>query len=351
MADVGTLKDLLVQHTKEGDLVERMADKWVRCVACGHRCKIPPGKEGICRVRFNADGVLMVPTGYAAGIALDPIEKKPFFHAYPGSQALSFGMLGCDYHCSYCQNWITSQALRDPIAGSAPEFLSPAQFVDLALRHKARVVTSTYNEPLITAEWAIEIFKLAKRFGLATSFVSNGNGTGEVIDYLRPWLDLYKVDLKSFRQKSYSQLGGVLKNVLDTIAYLHDRHFWVEVVTLVVPQFNDSDDELRDMANFLVSVSPDIPWHVTGFHKDYRMTDPEDTPIETLLRAAEIGSSAGLRYVYTGNRPGQTGRHENTYCPTCHELLIERRGFHVLKNSLTHGLCPKCATPIAGRWE
>ena len=351
MAEVGTLKDLLVHHTKEGELYERMSDRWVRCYACGHRCKIPPAKDGICRVRFNADGVLMVPSGYAAGIALDPIEKKPFFHAYPGALALSFGMLGCDYHCSYCQNWVTSQALRDPVAGTAPEYVSPADFVELAIRHQARVVTSTYNEPLITAEWAVEIFKLAKRSGLVTSFVSNGNGTGEVIDYLRPWLDLYKVDLKGFRQHSYSQLGGVLKNVLDTIGYLHDRHFWVEVVTLVVPGFNDSDQELTDIAKFLATVSPDIPWHVTGFHKDYRMTDPDDTPVDTLLRAAQLGSAAGLRYVYAGNRPGETGRYEHTFCPSCDELLIERRGFRVLKNTIAHGACPKCHSAIPGRWE
>jgi pyruvate formate lyase activating enzyme len=351
MANVSTLKDLLVHHTKEGELYERMPEKWVRCYACGHRCKIPPARDGICRVRFNADGLLMVPSGYAAGIALDPVEKKPFYHAYPGATAMSFGMLGCDYHCSYCQNWITSQALRDPVAGSSPEFLSPAEFVNLAVRHKARIVTSTYNEPLITAEWAVEIFKLAKRVGLVTSFVSNGNGTGEVIDYLRPWLDLFKVDLKAFRKASYSALGGVLQNVLDTIAYLHDRHYWVEVVTLVVPGFNDSEGELADIAKFLVSVSLDIPWHVTAFHRDYRMTDPDDTPVETLLKAAEIGYASGLHYVYAGNRPGQTGRFEHTYCHACQEMLIERRGFRVLKNSIVRGACPKCKTIIPGRWD
>lgn len=351
MAESTTLKDILSENTRTGELYERLPEGWVRCYACGHRCRIPPGKDGICRVRFNRDGELKVPWGYIAALQLDPIEKKPFFHAWPGRQALSFGMLGCDYHCSYCQNWVTSQALRDPVAGTPPDGMTPEALIDLALRRGARVVTSTYNEPLITSEWALEIFKLARRVGLATSFVSNGNGTQEVLEYLQPWVDLYKVDLKGFRQKTYAHLGGVLKNVLDTIAMLHERNIWTEVVTLVIPGFNDSDEELTDIAEFLVSVSPDIPWHVTAFHKDYRMTDPDDTPPSTVMRAAEIGYSAGLRFVYAGNRPGSTGPFENTVCPSCHETLIERRGFTVLRNRLVRGTCFKCGTAIPGRWE
>ncbi len=351
MAETMTLKDLLTQHTKEGELYQKMPDDWVRCYACGHRCKIPPGKDGICRVRFNHNGKLMVPWGYVGGMALDPVEKKPFFHAYPGSKAFSFGMLGCDFRCGYCQNWVTSQALRDPVAGTPPEEVTPEEFIDLALRYHARIVTSTYNEPLITSEWAVEIFKLAKKVGLVTSYVSNGNGTPEVLDYLKPYVDLYKVDLKGFRQKEYAQLGGVLQNVLDTITTLYDRGFWVEIVTLIVPGFNDSEDELREIANFLVSISPDIPWHVTAFHKDYKMTDPDNTPVSTLIRAAEIGYNTGLRYVYAGNRPGEVGKYENTFCPSCSEVLIERYGFRVLRNRLQQGACFKCGTKIAGRWE
>lgn len=351
MAEVKTLKELLAQNTRVGELYNRMPDDWVRCYSCGHRCKIAPGKDGICKIRFNQDGKLYVPWGYAAGVALDPIEKKPFFHAYPGAKALSFGMLGCDYHCKYCQNWITSQALRDPEAVSGIDYITPEEFVDAALRSKAKVVTSTYNEPLITSEWAVEIFKLAKKVGLVTSYVSNGNGTAEVLEYLRPWVDLFKVDLKGFNQKSYSQLGGVLQNVLDTIQTLHQKEFWVEAVTLVVPGFNDSDAELRDIAKFLVSVSPDIPWHVTAFHQDYRMTDPANTPVSTLLRAREIGLASGLRYVYAGNRPGEVGETENTFCPSCRATLVERYGFRVLSNKIKHGMCFKCGTTIAGRWE
>ncbi len=351
MAETMTLKDLLTQYTKEGELYQKMPDDWVRCYACGHRCKIPPGKDGICRVRFNHNGKLMVPWGYVGGMALDPVEKKPFFHAFPGSKAFSFGMLGCDFRCGYCQNWVTSQALRDPVAGTPPEEVTPEEFVDLALRYHARIVTSTYNEPLITSEWAVEIFKLAKKVGLVTSYVSNGNGTPEVLDYLKPWVDLYKIDLKGFRQKSYAQLGGVLNNVLDTVKMVYERGMWLEVVTLIVPGFNDSDEELTDIARFLVSVSPDIPWHVTAFHKDYKMTDPDNTPVSTLIRAAEIGYTAGLRYVYAGNRPGEVGKYENTFCPSCGTVLIERSGFRVLRNQVQHGACFKCGTNIPGRWE
>ncbi len=351
MAEAKVLKEILAAHTKEGELYRAMPSNWVRCFACGHRCKIPPGKDGICRVRFNREGKLFVPTGYVGALQLDPIEKKPFFHAFPGSKALSFGMLGCDYHCGYCQNWITSQALRDPLAESNPEYMTPEEFVGLALRRGAKVVTSTYNEPLITSEWAMEIFSLAKKSGLITSYVSNGNGTREVIDYIQPYIDLYKVDLKGFRQKAYGQLGGVLQNVLDTIKTIHDRNIWLEVVTLIVPGFNDSEEELKDIANYLVSVSRDIPWHVTAFHQDYKMTGYENTDADTLLRAREIGYKAGLHFVYAGNRPGEVRDSENTFCPSCNITLVERRGFRVRFNYIVEGKCFKCGTAIAGRWQ
>ena len=206
-----SLKEILADHTKEGELYTNMPNNWVQCFACGHRCKISPNKDGICKIRFNRDGKLFVPFDYVSSIALDPIEKKPFFHAYPGSSALSFGMLGCDYHCSFCQNWITSQTLRDSHAVSSIQEINAGEIIDIALKQKARIVTSTYNEPLITTEWAVEVFKLAKKVGLVTSYVSNGNATPEVLDYLQPWIDLYKVDLKAYRQRAYAQMGGVLQ--------------------------------------------------------------------------------------------------------------------------------------------
>jgi pyruvate formate lyase activating enzyme len=346
-----TLKDVLETYTREGELYQKLDNNRLRCYACGHRCVIFDGLDGICRVRFNRGGKLFVPHGYIGALQLDPVEKKPFFHALPGSLAMSFGMLGCDFHCAYCQNWVTSQALRDPNAVAPPHRLTAAQFVGAAVKQGARIVTSTYNEPLITSEWAVEIFKAAKQSGLYTSYVSNGNGTPEVLDYIRPFVDFYKVDLKSFRDRSYRKLGGVLQNILDTIQRLHAMGFWVEIVTLVIPGFNDSDDELRDIARFLRSVSPDIPWHVTAFHQDYKMTDPDNTPARTLLRAAGIGKSEGLNFVYAGNLPSRVGNWENTCCPGCGEVLIERCGYRIDALRIRNGCCPKCSRPVPGVWN
>jgi pyruvate formate lyase activating enzyme len=606
-----TLEQVLSRLAREGELYERLPEGRLRCYACGHRCLIPPGHKGICKVRWNEDGRLMVPAGYVAGLQLDPIEKKPFFHAFPGARALSFGMLGCDLHCAYCftgetpvltsagpvpiralfdsagtspddpdgeirvpqdlrvisasgeprrvlkvfrhvydgalslvkpmylpavrctpdhrwlattepsrgaieevaaknltprhflvvpkptprgepitvdvaglirdetatfsiprslspdevealmlasaegessrsigarlgrnasyirhvrskvrrgrwvyaktqgrrelrqfsvvwyrkgsrrrrlcegerhflvpvssvgtiehfsgevfnleveaehsyvaglcavkncQNALTSQALRDPAMGVPPQETTPREIADLAVRHRARVLTSTYNEPLITSEWAVEVFREGKARGLVCSYVSNGNATAEVLDYIRPWVDLYKVDLKSFDDRHYRQLGGLLGTILEGIRMIHARGFWLEIVTLVVPGFNDSEAELRDIARFLASISPDIPWHVTAFHRDYKMTDRPDTTAQTLLRAAEIGVAEGLRFVYAGNVPGRVGPFENTYCPRCRALLVERVGYTILQDLLTpgRGICPECSTRIPGVWE
>ncbi|GIX07810.1 MAG: AmmeMemoRadiSam system radical SAM enzyme [Candidatus Poribacteria bacterium] len=346
-----TLGDLLRALVAESELHDTLPDGSVRCYACGHECLIKPGRAGVCRVRFNEGGKLYAPFGYVAGLQVDPIEKKPFFHALPGALAMSFGMLGCDLHCSYCQNWVTSQALRDPIAGVRPQRVTPQQIVQLALRHGAQVVTSTYNEPLITSEWAVAVFREAIPHGLICSYVSNGNATARVLDYLQPYVRLYKVDLKTFDDRKYRKLGGRLEPVLWTIRELVRRDIWTEVVTLVVPGFNDSDEELKQIADFLVSVSPDIPWHVTAFHKDYKMTDPEDTRPEHLMRARDIGLKAGLRYVYAGNLPGMVGDAENTICPECGTAVVERFGFRILANRLKRGACPQCGTKIPGLWE
>jgi pyruvate formate lyase activating enzyme len=351
MASQVTLKNVLKEYATEGEIYDRLEGERVRCYACGHRCLILPGLDGICRVRYNEGGRLMVPAGYVAAIQCDPTEKKPFFHAYPGSLALTFGMLGCDYHCSYCQNWVTSQALRDPKAIAPPREVRPDQMVEIATRYGARLVVSSYNEPLITSEWAVSIFKEAKPAGFVCGYVSNGNATPEVLDYIRPWADVYKIDLKGFQDKSYRKLGGVLENVLDTIKMVYERGFWLEIVTLVIPGFNDSEDELKAAADFIASVSPDIPWHVTAFHQDYKMTGPDNTSVEALVRTAEIGYGAGLNFVYAGNIPGRVGKYENTFCPNCKTILIERYGFRVLKNRIEDGACPDCKTKIPGRWE
>jgi len=346
-----TLGEILTRLTVEGELYEKLPDNRVRCYACGHRCLVPEGRPGVCKVRFNEGGLLKVPAGYVGALQVDPVEKKPFFHALPGSLALSFGMLGCDYHCGYCQNWITSQALRDPTAGSPPRLVSPEELVEMALETESAFVVSTYNEPLITSEWAVAVFKEARARGLKTAYVSNGNGTEEVLDYLRPWVDCYKVDLKGFNDPNYRKLGGKLQTVLDTVRMLRAKGFWLEVVTLLVPGFNDSDAEIREIARFLVSVSPEIPWHVTAFHQDYKMRDRENTTVRTLLKAAEIGASEGLQFVYAGNIPGRVGQWEDTRCPGCGLVLIRRMGFRVLENRLEQGACPRCRRQIPGVWN
>jgi pyruvate formate lyase activating enzyme len=352
-AAAAPLADILDEMTVEGasELTEVLPDNALKCYACGHRCLIKEGKRGICKVRFNESGQLRVPSNYVAALACDPTEKKPFFHVLPGSDTLTFGMLGCDLHCAYCQNWLTSQALRDDSAGTSPTSTSPERLVAIAKAYGASMVGSSYNEPLITAEWAVEVFKKARPEGFLTAFISNGNATPQVLDYLRPWTDCYKIDLKSMNDKNYRQLGGVVDNILETVTMVYERGFWEEIVTLVIPGFNDSDDELKRAADFIASVSPDIPWHVTAFHQDYRMTSNDNTTVEQLLRACEIGRDAGLHYIYAGNLPGRVGRWENTYCPVCEELLVERFGYLIRQVRVTaKGECPGCQTRIPGIW-
>ena len=348
-----TLRTILDERVREAEpsLYEKLDNNRLRCFSCGHCCPIPEGQAGVCKVRFNRGGTLYVPWGYVAGTQCDPVEKKPFFHAYPGALAYSFGMLGCDLHCSYCQNWVTSQALRDPNAVSPPLQASPERLVRDALAQGGKILVSTYNEPLITSEWAVAVFKEAKAAGLITGFVSNGNATPQVLDYIRPWLDLYKVDLKSFDDRHYHELGGRIGPILDSIRRIHQMGLWIEIVTLLIPGFNDGDEELCRLTEFLAGISPDIPWHVTAFHQDYKMTDPRDTNSEDLLRAAEIGLQSGLRYIYAGNLPGKVGEWEDTRCPHCNETLVERYGYLIKNYRLTEeGRCPKCSTAIPGRW-
>lgn len=349
-----TLESLLDTLTVEGDLYEKLPENAVRCYACGHQCYIREGGRGICKVRFNEDGLLKVPWGYVGALQCDPTEKKPFFHVYPGSDTLTFGMLGCDLHCSYCQNWVTSQALRDPASeysGAYPEQVTPQQLIQYGKRSGAKLVGSSYNEPLITSEWAAEVFKEAVANDLKCVYISNGNVTKEVLDYIKPYLVGYKIDLKCMNDKRYRQLGAVMENVLNGIRLVHEAGLWLEVVTLIIPGFNDSNEELMASARYLASISPNIPWHVTAFHPDYKMTEPGRTTVQTLLRAAEIGQEAGLNFVYAGNLPGQVGEYENTYCPNCHHLLIGRIGYVITDYRLTDdGHCPDCQTAIPGIW-
>lgn len=346
-----TLAAALDRRTRVGSLWAAEKGR-IRCLACGHRCLIPDGRRGICKVRFNQGGELRVPFGYVSGVACDPVEKKPFYHLFPGEDALTFGMLGCDFHCGYCQNWVTSQALRDEQAGSAVQDVTPKQLVDAARRFKAPLVVSSYNEPLITAEWAAAVFEQAVEAGLHCAIVSNGNLTREALDLLAPLIVAYKIDLKGFDDRRYRSLGGTLAHVCRGIEMVRERGLWLEVVTLVVPGFNDTESELRALARFLAGVDRNIPWHVTAFHADYKMGDLDRTSVETLMRAAEIGVEEGLKFVYAGNAAGRVGRWEHTWCPGCDEMLIERAGFTVHQNRLgADGRCPKCSHEIPGVWR
>jgi pyruvate formate lyase activating enzyme len=348
------LQNHLRQLTRPGSFFTKLNDEIVQCFACAHECKLKPGQCGICKLRFNHNGLLIVPTGYVTGLQLDPIEKKPFNHFLPGALTLSFGMAGCNFHCSFCQNWLSAQALNDNSSHFSARYLhqiTPEEIVQSAKTNHAQAIVSTYNEPLITSEWAIEIFALAHEAGLKTAFVSNGFGTRQGLETLAPHLDAMKIDLKAFSEDTYKELGGHLQPVLDTITTAKALGIWVEIVTLLVPDMNDSPTEIWDLTRFLTSISPDIPWHVTAFHPDYKMNDRGRTTAKALQTAAEIGQEAGLHYVYAGNLPGKVGSLENTYCPHCQEELITRRGFFIGAIKITaESQCPKCGMDIAGEF-
>ena len=344
------LADALDRLTVAGRLWRAEGDR-IRCVACGHRCLIGEGRRGICKVRYNQGGQLKVPFGYVAALQCDPVEKKPFFHVHPGSDALTFGMMGCDFHCPYCQNWVTSQALRDEASLAPIQPVSADELVAAARRSGARLVVSSYNEPLITAEWAGAVFEKAREQGFLCAFVSNGNATPEALDFLRPWIVAYKVDLKGFNDQRYRTLGGTLAHVQETIRLVRERGLWLEVLTLIVPGFNDGEEELRAIARFIAGLSRGIPWHVTAFHKEYKMTEPPNTTASQLIRAAEIGAGEGLHFVYAGNLPGRVGEWENTRCPQCRKTLVKRYGYLVQSYEITvQGKCPGCGCAIPGVW-
>ncbi len=324
----------------------------VECLACSHHCKIPKGKTGICGVRYNKDGQLyLLVYGRAVAYHVDPMEKKPLYHFFPGMPIFSFGTVGCNFRCLFCQNWDISQFHKENpierIMESGVPF-PPADIVGYCLENKIPAVAFTYNEPGIFFEYAYDTAKLAKEKGLKTVYVSNGFETKEALDKILPYVDAINIDLKGATEEFYVKIcGGHIQPVKDNIKYLWDKGMWVEVTTLVVTGHNEDEQGLTEIAKFLAGVSPDIPWHISRYFPMYKMKEPP-TSVDSLEKAYKIGKKAGLRYIYVGNIMGMN--HENTYCPKCNELLIERFGYEV-NDYLDKGKCPKCGEKIAGRFN
>ncbi len=333
---------------KEGMFWEPLSGGRVRCNLCAHRCVIREGRLGVCGVRVNEGGVLYTLVyGRAIAHHVDPIEKKPLFHYYPGSRSFSIATVGCNFRCAFCQNWDISQLSKiSPQIEGYP--LPPEEVVRLARESGSRSIAYTYTEPTIFYEYAYDTARLAQPQGIGNVFITNGYMTPEALEEIAPYLDAANVDLKSFRQSYYSRVvGGRLNSVLDALRLMKKLNLWVEVTTLLIPGQNDSDEELRDIAAFVHSLGPETPWHISRFFPAYRMLDVPPTSIERLRRARDLGREAGLRYVYVGNVPTDHG--EDTFCYECGAMVIRRVGFAVLSNRLREGCCPECGTVIDGK--
>jgi len=322
----------------------------VLCGLCSHRCLIAPGHRGICAVRENRDGTLYSLV-YDRIIArnIDPIEKKPLFHFLPGSSSFSLATPGCNFRCKHCQNADISQLPRDGAGVFPGEPVSPAEIVEAALRHRCASISYTYTEPTIFFELAYDTAKLARKAGLKNVFVTNGYITPEALREVAPYLDAANIDLKGYTDEFYRNVCGArLQPVLDSIRLYKELGIWTEVTTLVIPGHNDSESELRQIAQFIRSVGEGVPWHVSRFHPTYKLIDQPVTPVATLKRARKIGIEAGLRYVYEGNIPGEG---EETVCWSCARPLVKRYGFSVEENHIKGGKCGHCGAVIDGVWE
>jgi len=333
---------------KEAILYQQLPAGKVRCDLCAHRCVIFPGRVGVCRVRENREGTLYsLVYGHTAGQNVDPIEKKPLFHFFPGSAAYSVTTVGCNVHCEFCQNWAISQVI-DPTQFLIGEDLTPEQIVNRAIDHGCKSVAYTYTEPTVFLEYALDTAEIAHTRGLKNVFVTNGYETAEAVEVIRPYLDAANVDLKSFSDHYYRKVvGATLQPVLETILLMKSLGIWLEITTLVIPAMNDSPDEFRKIARFLAEeVGPETPWHISRFFPAYRMVNLPPTELASLMQAREIGLEEGLEYVYVGNI-GET-KLENTHCPICNLILIERSILGVASNDVHDGACPRCGKDIPG---
>jgi pyruvate formate lyase activating enzyme len=332
---------------KEALLYEKLENKLVHCYLCAHHCRIAEQKFGFCGVRQNIDGTLYTHVyGRPCAMHIDPIEKKPLYHFFPGSSAFSISTVGCNFHCGFCQNWEISQARVRNGVELDKETVSPQEVVKEAIKNNCKSISYTYTEPTIFFEYAYETAKLAKGKGLYNNFVTNGYMTEESLEMIKPYLDAANVDLKFFKDSSYRKIcKGSLEPVLKSIKVMHNLNIWVEITTLVVPGENDSEEELHDIAEFIASVDKNIPWHVSRFHPDYKFTDHRPTPEATLKRAQEIGYKSGLNYIYIGN---VIGFGNDTHCHNCKKLLVKREYFSVLEYNIKQGKCIYCNTIIPG---
>ncbi|HJV66167.1 MAG TPA: AmmeMemoRadiSam system radical SAM enzyme [Geomonas sp.] len=336
---------------KEAMFYDKLEGGRVRCRLCRFHCLIGPGMRGHCRVRENRGGVLVsLVFGRAVAEHVDPIEKKPLFHVLAGSRSYAIATVGCNFRCLHCQNYSISQPDEGSIEFSG-NLVEPETVVQRALAHGCRSIAYTYTEPTIFFEYAYETAKLARAAGLKNVFVTNGYITNEALGVIAPYLDAANIDLKGFTDSFYREVvGASLPEVLDCIREYKRLGIWLELTTLVIPHRNDSEQELRKIAEFIVGeLGAGTPWHVTQFYPTYRLQDEARTPVATLRSARKIGLEAGLRYVYEGNVPGEGG--ENSYCPGCQQLLIKRYGYQIEKNLLVEGRCPSCSFAVDGIWE
>jgi len=335
---------------KEAMLYSPLEDGKVQCILCNHRCIISSSKRGLCGVRENREGKLYTLVyGRAISLNVDPIEKKPIFHLFPGSTSFSIATVGCNFRCLQCQNHEISQMPRGEDGRIEGSEVSPYKIVSLTKQYQCQSISYTYTEPTIYFEYAFEIARQAHQGGIKNIFVTNGYMTEEALKTIQPYLDAANVDLKSFREEFYKEVcGAKLKPVLENLKQMRQMGIWVEITTLIIPTLNDSDQEFEEIAQFIVSLGREVPWHISAFYPTYKMLNLPRTPVSALHRARKIGINAGLRYVYCGNIPGEEG--EDTFCPQCGRRVIERVGFRVAKNDVVNGACRHCHEKIDGVW-
>jgi pyruvate formate lyase activating enzyme len=333
---------------KEAMLYEKLTNNKTHCFLCAHHCKIADSKYGFCGVRGNEKGTLYTHVyGEVIASNVDPIEKKPLYHFLPGTGTYSIAAIGCNFRCPFCQNWQISQVSKRDNNSPGGHKLMPEEVVREAKKYGCKSISYTYTEPTIFFEYAYDTAKIAKRENLRNTFVTNGYMTRDALDTIKPYLDACNVDLKSFSDDTYKKVcGGTLKPVLDSIRHMKKTGIWIEVTTLVVPGMNDSDKELKEIADFIAETGKEIPWHISRFNPDYRFTEKKPTPAASLEKAESIGKKAGLKYIYLGN----VATEGNTHCAPCKKLLVKRTGYRILEDNIKDGKCPGCNAPVEGIW-